>query len=123
MRGKRAQAHECADETGARRRRKDVIVVIGRMAVEEGDLLLLVLLPAALVVRARWSPQARVFCRGHRSSVAHAGGGFLRCRSRREIVGEPPAQQIPDAGVALGKHEMVGIADKVKLARLAGALE
>src|ERR1700675_1486372 len=44
MRGKPAQAHELTDEAGARLRGKDIVVVIGGMAVEERDLGLLVLL-------------------------------------------------------------------------------
>src|SRR5882757_5603519 len=46
-----------------------------------------------------------------------------RGRRRREIIAEPTAQQLPDAGVALAEHEMIGIADQMQLARLARAFE
>ena len=56
-------------------------------------------------------------------SMAHAGNS-LRCWCPcGEIIGEPAPQQVPDAGIALGKHEMIGIADEMQLAGLAGALE
>src|SRR5262249_52952221 len=50
-------------------------------------------------------------------------GELRRHCGRREIVGEPAAQQIPDAGIAFAEHEMIGIADEVQLSRLSGALE
>src|SRR5271165_356565 len=76
----RAQAHERVDEARSRLRGKDIVVVGGRMAVEERDLPMLVLLPVSLVSQPVSSLDAEfVFCGRHRSSMAHAGG-CLRCR-------------------------------------------
>src|SRR5262249_51787828 len=56
-------------------------------------------------------------------SRVRRGRDFCRRRSCRKIGVEPAAQEIPDAGVALAEHEMIGAADEMQLGRLPGALE
>src|SRR5262249_13672483 len=77
--------------------------------------------PAGLLAPTAVSA-SRAISAGRRMEPSFRGAG-LRLGTGREIFAEPAAQQIPDARIALTEHEMIGVADEVQLAGLAGALE